>query len=100
MSCHQPQAIPFPHARLQHDDGVDSEARSTTLDVTKGRASADGCQVSATFFVQKDTKGWTGERPLVQPCGCLCVPARRSCLTTSHSHGVRPARLLQRARMS
>ncbi|KAL4451906.1 hypothetical protein ABPG75_007568 [Micractinium tetrahymenae] len=42
-----------------HDDGVDFEARRAILDVTEGRASANGCQVSATMFTLYDPDGWT-----------------------------------------
>lgn len=43
---------------LQHDDGVDAEARTHVQKITKGR-KANGCDVSVTMFTQADLDGWT-----------------------------------------
>lgn len=53
-----PEQVPM-FVLFTHDDGVDSEAREAILDVTGGRASKDGCQVSATMFTLYDSEGWT-----------------------------------------
>lgn len=44
---------------LQHDDGVDSEARKAMLGIAKGRETPNGCPVTATMFTLLDPDGWT-----------------------------------------